>query len=162
MLLFKFIYVLNNTFFFLGNIMKTFTIKERNIKRIWYYVDASNKILGRLATKIATILKGKHKPEYTPHMDVGDYIIVINSSKIIVTGKKETNKIYFHHTGYVGGLKKFNFKYMMLHHPNRILLKSVKGMLPKGPLGRLMFTKLKVFSGNEHNHVAQKPIFLNL
>lgn len=142
--------------------MKSFSMKTSDIKRFWYYVDGNNKILGRFATEIAKHLCGKHKPEYTPHVDVGDYIIVLNASKIIVTGKKEIDKKYYHHTGYVGGLKKYNLKYMMLHHPERIIQKAVKGMLPKGTLGRIMYKKMKVFPLNTHNHIAQKPIFLNI
>lgn len=142
--------------------MKSFSIKKKDVQKIWYCIDASNKILGRLATEISIRLRGKHKPEYTPHIDIGDYIIVTNVSKIKVTGKKETNKMYFHHTGYIGGLKKFNLKYMRLHYPERILIRAVKGMLPKGVLGRLMIKKLKVFADSIHEHIAQKPILLNI
>ncbi|WP_075432023.1 50S ribosomal protein L13 [Buchnera aphidicola] len=142
--------------------MKSFSITIKNVKRYWYYVDGTNKILGRFATEIAKRLRGKHKPEYTPHVDTGDYIIVLNASKIIVTGKKEVNKKYYHHTGFVGGLKQFNFKYMMANNPERVIEKAVKGMLPKGTLGKLMFKKMKVFSLNQHTHIAQKPIFLDI
>ncbi|AEH39837.1 50S ribosomal protein L13 [Buchnera aphidicola (Cinara tujafilina)] len=142
--------------------MKSFSINAENVTRCWYYVDGTNKILGRFATEIARRLRGKHKPEYTPHIDTGDYIIVLNASKIIVTGKKYVDKKYYHHTGYVGGLKQFNLKYMMLNYPERVIQRAVKGMLPKGTLGRLMFKKMKVFSLNEHTHIAQKPIFLDI
>ncbi|VFP77830.1 50S ribosomal protein L13 [Buchnera aphidicola] len=142
--------------------MKSFSANSDKITKSWYYVDGTNKILGRFAAKISTVLRGKHKPEYTPHVDIGDYIIVINASKIIVTGKKSINKFYYHHTGYVGGIKKYTFQYMLLHHPERILERAVKGMLPKGSLGRSIFKKLKVFPLHEHNLSAQKPIFLNI
>lgn len=142
--------------------MKSFSAKSDKIIKSWYYVDGTNKILGRFATKISTLLRGKHKPEYTPHIDTGDYIIVINASKIIVTGKKSINKFYYHHTGYVGGIRKYTFQYMLLHHPERILERAVKGMLPKGSLGRSIFKKLKVFPLHKHNLSAQKPVFLSI
>ncbi|CAL4324300.1 50S ribosomal protein L13 [Buchnera aphidicola (Protaphis terricola)] len=142
--------------------MKTFSIKAKNIKRNWFYVDATNKILGRLASVLSLYLRGKHKPEYTPHLDTGDYIIVLNASKILVTGTKKNNKLYHHHTGYIGGIKEFKFKEMMIKNPKRIIEIAVKGMLPKGPLGRLMFKKLKVFSDENHDHIAQFPKFLNI
>ncbi|VAX76647.1 50S ribosomal protein L13 [Buchnera aphidicola] len=142
--------------------MKSFSANVNKISKFWYLVDGTNKILGRFATEIATRLRGKHKPEYTPHIDIGDYIIVINASKIIVTGKKEINKFYYHHTGYVGGIKKYTFQHMMLNYPERIITKAVKGMLPKGSLGRLILKKLKVFPSNEHNLTAQKPVFLDI
>ena len=142
--------------------MKTFSIKEKNIQRNWFYVDATNKILGRFASAVSLRLRGKHKVEYTPHLDVGDYIIILNASKILVTGKKKHNKIYYHHTGYIGGIKQFTFEEVMLKNPTKIIEIAVKGMLPKGPLGRLMFKKLKVFSDENHNHAAQCPKFLNI
>lgn len=142
--------------------MKTFSIKEKNIQRDWFYVDATNKILGRFASALSLRLRGKHKAQYTPHLDVGDYIIVINASKILVTGTKKNNKIYYHHTGYIGGIKQLNFQEMMAKKPEKIIEIAVKGMLPKGPLGRLMFKKLKVFSDANHNHAAQCPQFLNI
>lgn len=142
--------------------MKTFSIKEKNIQRDWFYVDATNKILGRFASALSLRLRGKHKVQYTPHLDVGDYIIVINASKILVTGTKKNNKIYYHHTGYIGGIKQLNFQEMMAKKPEKIIEIAVKGMLPKGPLGRLMFKKLKVFSDTNHNHAAQCPQFLNI
>ncbi|QCI16631.1 50S ribosomal protein L13 [Buchnera aphidicola (Aphis craccivora)] len=142
--------------------MKTFSIKEKNIKRDWFYVDATNKVLGRFASSLSLRLRGKHKVEYTPHLDVGDYIIVLNAAKILVTGKKKNNKIYYHHTGYIGGIKQFKFEEIMAKNPEKIIEIAVKGMLPKGPLGRLMFKKLKVFSGEKHNHIAQCPKFLNI
>ncbi|VFP81161.1 50S ribosomal protein L13 [Buchnera aphidicola (Cinara kochiana kochiana)] len=142
--------------------MKSFSANVNNIKKSWYYVDGTNKILGRFATQISLRLRGKHKPEYTPHVDTGDYIIVINASKIIVTGKKILNKFYYHHTGYVGGIKKYTLQYMLLHHPERVIARAVKGMLPKGSLGRSIFKKLKVFPFHEHNLNAQQPVFLNI
>ncbi|QCI17783.1 50S ribosomal protein L13 [Buchnera aphidicola (Acyrthosiphon lactucae)] len=142
--------------------MKTFSVKLRNIKRNWYYVDATNKILGRLASVLSFYLRGKHKIEYTPHLDTGDYIIVINASKILVTGNKRIGKIYYHHTGYIGGIKQSRFEEMISHHPERVIEHAVKGMLPKGPLGRAMFKKLKVFSNETHKHMAQCPQLLNI
>lgn len=142
--------------------MKTFSAKLSDIKRRWYYVDATNKILGRLASVLSFHLRGKHKVQYTPHIDTGDYIIVLNASKILVTGKKKIDKIYYHHTGYVGGIKQSRFEEMMSRHPERIIEIAVKGMLPKGSLGRSMFKKLKVFSDENHNHIAQCPEFLNI
>ncbi|QCI23917.1 50S ribosomal protein L13 [Buchnera aphidicola (Macrosiphoniella sanborni)] len=142
--------------------MKTFSIKLNDIKRNWYYVDATNKILGRLASVLSSYLRGKYKTEYTPYLDTGDYIIVINASKILVTGKKKINKIYYHHTGYVGGIKQARFEEIIASHPERIIKNAVKGMLPKGPLGRAMFKKLKVFSDETHNHIAQCPKLLNI
>ncbi len=137
--------------------MSTFSIKEGEITRDWYIVDASDKTLGRLATVVASRLRGKHKPQYTPHMDTGDYIVITNAEKIRVTGKKFTDKIYYHHTGYPGGIKDKSFADMQASKPELILEKAIKGMLPKGPLGRQMFTKLKVYAGNEHPHQAQQP-----
>jgi len=142
--------------------MKTFVAKPEIVKHDWYVVDASGKILGRFATEIARRLCGKHKEEYTPHVDTGDYIIVINAKKIILTGKKNEKKIYFRHTGYVGGIKKITFKKMISDNPEKIIRIAVKGMLPKGSLGRFMYRKMKVYSGITHNHEAQKPKFLNI
>jgi large subunit ribosomal protein L13 len=142
--------------------MKTFSAKLSDIKRNWYYIDATNKILGRLASVLSFHLRGKHKVEYTPHLDTGDYIIVLNASKILVTGKKKINKIYYHHTGYVGGIKQSKFSDMISRHPERVIEIAVKGMLPKGPLGRSMFKKLKVFPNEHHNHTAQSPKLLNI
>lgn len=145
-----------------GLSMKTFSIKSSNIKRNWYYVDATNKILGRLASELSLRLRGKHKVEYTPHLDTGDYIIVLNASKILVTGRKKTNKIYYHHTGYVGGIKQFRFEEMIIRSPEKVIEIAVKGMLPKGPLGRAMFKKLKVFPNENHYHIAQNPQLLKI
>jgi len=142
--------------------MKTFSLKSVNIKRNWYYIDAKNKILGRLASVLSFRLRGKHKVEYTPHLDTGDYIIVINASKILVTGNKKINKIYYHHTGYVGGIKQSRFEEIISRHPERVIENAVKGMLPKGPLGRSMFKKLKVFANEHHEHTAQCPQLLNI
>ena len=137
--------------------MKTFSAKSEDIKRSWYIVDASGKTLGRLATAIASYLRGKHKPEYTPHVDTGDYIVVINAEKIQVTGNKETDKLYHRHTGYIGGLKTTNFADLLKTYPDRIISSAVKGMLPRNPLGRAMFKKLKVYAGCDHPHTAQQP-----
>lgn len=142
--------------------MKTFSAKKDNVKRDWIIVDAENKVLGRLATEIATRLKGKHKPEYTPHVDTGDYIIVINAEKVRVTGNKYDDKMYYRHSGYPGGLKETNFKDLNKSKPEMIIEKAVKGMLPKNPLGREMFRKLKVYAGTEHPHTAQQPQVLEL
>lgn len=137
--------------------MKTFSAKAETVKREWFVVDATDKVLGRLSTEIARRLRGKHKPEYTPHVDTGDYIVVINAEKVRVTGNKETDKIYHHHTGYIGNLKSINLAKMRAEHPDRIIKHSVKGMLPKNSLGRAMFKKLKVYAGSTHEHAAQQP-----
>lgn len=137
--------------------MSTYSAKPDAVRRSWLLVDATNKTLGRLATQIATRLRGKHKPEYTPHVDTGDYIVVVNAEKIAVTGNKSNAKVYYHHSGYPGGIKATPFKKMLSKAPERILEIAVKGMLPKGPLGRAMFRKLKVYAGTEHPHVAQQP-----
>ncbi len=137
--------------------MKTFSAKPASVKRDWFVVDADGKTLGRMATEIARRLRGKHKAEYTPHVDTGDYIVVINAEKVIVTGKKATDKIYYRHTGYPGGIKEINFEKLQAIKPEMIIEKAVKGMLPRNPLGRAMFRKLKVYAGNEHNHAAQQP-----
>lgn len=137
--------------------MKTFIATPSTIERKWYVVDADGMTLGRFASDIAKILRGKHKPTFTPHMDTGDYVIVINAEKIKVTGKKLSQKIYYHHSGYVGGMKETPLKEMMAKHPERVIEHAVKGMLPKGPLGRQMYRKLFVYAGPEHKHAAQKP-----
>ena len=142
--------------------MKTYTAKPSDIKQDWYIVDASGKTLGRLATEIARRLRGKHKPEYTPHMDTGDYIVVINAKEVKVTGNKTTDKIYHHHTGFPGGLKSITFDKLLAKKPEMIIEKAVKGMLPRGPLGRDMYRKLKVYSGAEHKHSAQQPKVLEI
>ena len=137
--------------------MKTFSAKPESVKRDWYVIDATDKVLGRLSTEIARRLRGKHKPEYTPHVDTGDYIIVINAEKVRVTGTKESDKMYHHHTGYIGSLKSTNLAKLRQDHPERIIQRSVKGMLPKNALGRAMFKKLKVYAGDSHQHAAQQP-----
>ena len=137
--------------------MKTFSAKQADIKRDWYVVDATGKTLGRLASEIAFRLRGKHKPEYTPHVDTGDYIVVVNAEKVHVTGRKQTDKVYYHHTGYIGGLKSITFEKLIQKAPERTIEFAVKGMLPKNPLGRAMFKKLKVYAGAEHQHSAQQP-----
>jgi large subunit ribosomal protein L13 len=142
--------------------MKTYSAKPETVQRDWYIVDAADKTLGRLAAGIATRLRGKHKPEYTPHVDTGDYIVVVNVDKIRVTGNKAKGKIYHSHTGYPGGLKSISFEKLMEKAPERTIQSAVKGMLPKGPLGRAMFKKLKVYAGEEHPHTAQQPQDLNI
>ena len=142
--------------------MKTFSAKNHDIDRNWYLVDARNKTLGRLSTEIATRLRGKHKPIYTPHVDTGDYIVVVNASKIRVTGNKMTDKMYYKHTGYIGNLKSENLATMLEKYPERVLMKSVRGMLPKSKLGNAMIKKLRVFAGPEHTHIAQQPEPLEL
>ena len=142
--------------------MKTFSAKPAEVRRDWYVVDATGKTLGRLSTEIARRLRGKHKPEYTPHVDTGDYIVVVNAEKIRVTGNKLKDKIYHHHTGYIGNLKSVPLEKLLEEHPERALEKAVKGMLPRGPLGRKMFSKLRVFAGPEHKHTAQQPIPLEV
>ena len=142
--------------------MKTFSAKPAEVRRDWYLVDATGKTLGRLSTEIARRLRGKHKPEYTPHVDTGDYIVVVNAEKIRVTGNKLKDKMYHHHTGYIGNLKSTNLEKLLDEAPERALQYAVKGMLPKGPLGRKMIGKLRVFAGPEHNHAAQQPIPLDV
>lgn len=142
--------------------MKTFSAKPESVKRDWFLVDATDKTLGRLSTEIARRLRGKHKPEYTPHVDTGDYIVVVNAEKVKVTGNKEQDKMYHHVTGYVGNMKSVNLSKLRATHPERILEIAVKGMLPKNPLGRAMFKKLKVFAGENHNHSAQQPQILDI
>ena len=142
--------------------MKTFVAKPETVKRDWYVVDAEGKTLGRLATEIARRLRGKHKPEYTPHVDTGDYIVVVNAEKVNVTGNKRKDKTYYRHTGYPGGLRSMNFETLIDHAPERVLELAVKGMLPKGPLGRAMHKKMKVYAGTQHPHAAQQPLELNI
>ncbi len=142
--------------------MKTLSAKPESVKRDWFVVDATGKTLGRLATEIARRLRGKHKPEYTPHVDTGDYIVVVNAEKVAVTGNKANDKMYHRYTGYIGGLKTMSFNKLKDRAPERIIQLAVKGMLPKGPLGRQMFGKLKVYAGSEHPHAAQQPQELNI
>ena len=142
--------------------MKTFVAKAESVKRDWYVVDADGKTLGRLATEIARRLRGKHKPEFTPHVDTGDYIVVVNAEKVQVTGNKPSGKIYYSHSGYPGGIKEISFEKLQAKKPEMIIEKAVKGMLPKGPLGREMFRKLKVYAGAEHKHAAQQPQTLDI
>ncbi len=137
--------------------MDTYMPKKDEIERKWYVVDASEYTLGRMTSEIAKILRGKHKPIYTPHMDTGDYVIVINAEKVKVTGKKVDQKMYYHHSDYVGGMKENNLREMLDKHPERVIEHAVKGMLPKGTLGRQMYRKLFVYAGPEHKHQAQKP-----
>jgi large subunit ribosomal protein L13 len=137
--------------------MKTFSAKPADVERDWFVVDAAGKTLGRLSSEIARRLRGKHKPEYTPHVDTGDYIVVVNAEKIRVTGRKATDKMYYRYTGYVGNLKSASFERLQATRPGRVLELAVKGMLPKNPLGRAMFRKLKVYPGAEHRHAAQQP-----
>jgi large subunit ribosomal protein L13 len=143
-------------------IMKTFSAKPEEVSRDWYLVDATNKTLGRLSTEIARRLRGKHKPQYTPHVDTGDYIVVVNADKIRVTGNKMKDKMYHRYTGYIGNLKSMSLEKLMDEHPERALQYAVKGMMPRNPLGRKMLSKLRVFAGPEHNHEAQQPIPLDI
>ncbi len=142
--------------------MKTFSAKPQTVKRDWYVIDAEGKTLGRLATEIARRLRGKHKAEYTPHVDTGDYIIVINAEKVAVTGNKMSDKVYYHHTGFPGGIKGITLEKQLIKAPERVIEHAVKGMLPKNPLGRAMYRKLKVYAGAEHRHEAQQPKVLEL
>ena len=137
--------------------MKTFSAKPETVRRDWYVVDATGKTLGRLAAELARRLRGKHKPEYTPHVDTGDYIVVVNAGKVRVTGRKAEQKTYYHHTGYVGNLKSITFDKLRSKAPERMIEIAVKGMLPKNPLGRAMYRKLKVYGGADHPHTAQQP-----
>jgi large subunit ribosomal protein L13 len=137
--------------------MKTYSAKAETVQRDWYVVDAEGKTLGRLATEVAARLRGKHKPEFTPHVDTGDYIVVVNAEKVAVTGNKPTQKIYYSHTEYPGGIKDINFQDLIQKAPERVIQSAVKGMLPRGPLGREMFRKLKIYAGSEHPHAAQQP-----
>ena len=142
--------------------MKTFSAKADEVKRDWYVVDASEKVLGRLATEIARRLRGKHKAEYTPHVDTGDYIIVTNAEKVMVTGRKFKEKIYYNHSGFPGGIKSITFNKLQEKNPTRIIERAVKGMLPRNPLGREMYRKLKIYTGAEHPHDAQQPKTLEI
>lgn len=142
--------------------MKTYSAKAKDITRGWYIVDAADLTLGRLATELARRLRGKHKPVYTPHMDTGDFMVVVNAAKIKVTGNKTTDKTYYHHTGYPGGIKSITFDKLLDKDPIAIITKAVRGMLPKGPLGRAMLKKFKVYAGEEHPHTAQQPEVLTL
>lgn len=137
--------------------MKTFSAKPQEVQHDWYLVDASDKVLGRLASQIAARLRGKHKAIYTPHVDTGDYIVVVNADKLRVTGNKAEDKMYYRHTGYPGGIYETNFTKLQQRHPERVLQKAVKGMLPKGPLGFAMLSKLKIYGGPVHPHAAQQP-----
>ena len=140
-----------------ARIHKTFVAKPADIERVWYVVDATDLTLGRLATQIASVLRGKHKPEYTPHEDVGDFVVVVNAEKVQVTGRKLYQKQYYHHTGYPGGIKSITLRKQLQKHPERVIEHAVRGMLPHGPLGRRQFKKLKVYAGPEHPHQAQSP-----
>lgn len=137
--------------------MKTISAKPETVERDWYVVDATDKTLGRLATEVARRLRGKHKPIYTPHVDTGDYIVVINAEKIKVTGRKTTDKVYYHHTGYPGGIKGITFDKLIIKKPQQVIELAVKGMLPRNSLGRTMMRKLKIYAGSEHPHTAQQP-----
>lgn len=137
--------------------MKTYTTKPSDIKRDWYIVDAQGQTLGRLATRVASVLRGKHKPIYSPHMDTGDFVIIVNAKKVATTGRKLDEKIYYRHTGYPGGLKEINLRDQLATHPERVLLSAVRGMLPHNRLGRAMFKKLKVYAGADHPHEAHQP-----
>lgn len=141
--------------------MKTFNAKREEVKRNWYLIDASDKVLGRLATEVARRLRGKHKPEYTPHVDTGDFIVIVNADKIKVTGNKLADKTYYRHSGYPGGIKSISLEKLLSSKPTRVIETAVKGMLPKNPLGRQMFRKLKVYAGDQHPHTAQQPEVLN-
>ena len=142
--------------------MSTFMAKASTVERQWYVIDAEGEVLGRLASKIALILRGKHKPTFTPHVDTGDYVIVINADKMVLTGNKLDDKLYRHHTGYAGGLKETTYRVMMAKKPEFVLQEAVRGMLPKGPLGYAMLKKLHVYRGAEHDHQAQKPVAFDL
>ena len=142
--------------------MPTFSAKPAEVKREWYLVDAGEKVLGRMASEIATRLRGKHKPEYTPHVDTGDHIVVINATQVKVTGRKASDKIYHRHSGYPGGLRSMSFEKLQTRAPGRVIEIAVKGMLPRGPLGRAMFRKLHVYPGSTHPHAAQQPKPLDL
>jgi large subunit ribosomal protein L13 len=141
--------------------MSSFIQKPAEVERKWYVVDAEGKTLGRMASEVAAILRGKNKPTFTPHVDCGDYVIVINAEKVVVTGKKRQEKIYKRHTGYPGGLRELTFEQLMEKHPEEVVKHAVKGMMPTGKLGRQMYKKLKVYAGPEHNHQAQKPEVLD-
>ena len=142
--------------------MKTYSAKAETVERDWFLIDADGKALGRLASEIARRLRGKHKAIYTPHVDTGDYIVVINAEKVKVTGNKAKNKMYYRHSGYMGGLKEINFEDLIQKAPERVIETAVKGMMPKNPLGRAMFRKLKVYAGTQHKHAAQQPQVLEI
>ena len=142
--------------------MKTVSMRDQDVERSWWLIDAENQTLGRLATEVARRLRGKHKAEYTPHVDTGDFIVVVNADKVRVTGNKENGKIYWRHSGYPGGIRSTSVSDMRKTHPERIIEKAVKGMLPRNPLGRAMYRKLKVYAGAEHPHAAQQPANLEL
>ena len=142
--------------------MKTYSAKAETVERDWFLIDADGKTLGRLASEIARRLRGKHKAVYTPHVDTGDYIVVINAEKVKVTGNKAKNKMYYSHSGYMGGLKQINFEDLIQKAPERVIETAVQGMLPKNPLGRAMFRKLKVYAGAQHKHAAQQPQVLEI
>ena len=142
--------------------MKSYIAKPADVQRKWYIVDAEGKTLGRLATEIATVLRGKHKVTFTPHVDGGDFVVVVNAEKVVLTGKKLDQKMYRYHTGYVGGLKEITYREMMAKKPEKVIELAVKGMLPKGPLGRSMITKLHVYAGPDHEQAAQKPEVLEI
>ena len=145
-------------YFFKGYVLKTFTLKAKDIKKNWYLIDAKDQVLGRLSTKIAQLIRGKEKPEFTPHLDMGDFVIVINADKVKVSGNKEKNKIYWHHTGFPGGQKESTLRELREKFPDRIITNAVKGMLPHNRLGRKMLKNLKVYADDNHPHEAQKPI----
>ncbi len=142
--------------------MKTFMAKAEEVQRKWYVADADGKPLGRLASEVASILRGKNKPTYTPHVDTGDFVIIINAEKVVLTGNKLENKMYRHHSGWPGGLKEMNYRTLMVKSPEKVIELAVKGMLPHNSLGRAMFRKLKVYKGAEHEHQAQKPEILEI
>ncbi len=142
--------------------MSTFMANPQTVSRKWYVVDANGKTLGRLATEVASVLRGKNKPEFTPHVDTGDYVIVINAEKVTVTGKKLDNKVYAHHSGFIGGLKSVTLREMLADKPTLVIEKAVRGMLPKGTLGNAMYKKLHVYAGPEHPHTAQQPEVLEI
>ena len=146
----------------LSNANKTIVPKKVTSERRWWVVDAENAVLGRLATRVAGILRGKNKPDYTPFFDMGDFVVVINAEKIKLTGKKDMQKVYYRHSGYLGGLKETSYQKMLTDHPERIVMHAVRGMLPKNKLNRKILKKLKVYSGSEHQHTAQKPEPLEL
>ena len=142
--------------------MKTYMAKGETVERKWYVVDAEGMLLGRLASQVAAILRGKHKPIFTPHVDTGDYVIIINADKVVLTGKKLEQKKYYHHSGYVGGLKEISYKTLLQKKPEFAVYEAIRLMMPKGPLGRQMLKKVKIYRGSEHNHVAQQPEVLEL
>lgn len=142
--------------------MKTKSAKPNEIEQKWYVVDAENEVLGRLATRIALILRGKNKPQFTPHVDTGDFVVVINAEKVRLTGKKMSDKTYYHHTGYPGGIRGVSAETQLAKHPDRVMLSAVRGMLPKNKLGRKLLSKLKVYAGSEHPHAAQQPESISL